>query len=199
MAQAGSHETGHATMLRQELRIAKNGSEQKSRGKSANMGPEGHTTALLWHGAAQELQDKPVTQHEEGGNVYEEHEDEGSDPRVGIQEDIRSHHTTDRPGGTDHRNRRGGVRRDLRRHRSQAAEQVEEDEAQPAHRILYIDPEDPEEPHVADEVEPTAVHEHRGECGIPGKPGSYNATHSLAHRDLKADGKPMKKLPGDQP
>ena len=52
---------------------------------------------------------------------------------------------------------------------AQAAEQIEHHEAHVAHRVLDVVAEHPEEPHVADQVEPAAVHEHRGDQGEPAR------------------------------
>ena len=49
-------------------------------------------------------------------------------------------------------------------------EQVEDYESDMPHRVLDVVPEDPQEPHVSDQVHPTAVHEHRGNDRHPAQP-----------------------------
>ena len=51
----------------------------------------------------------------------------------------------------------------LQRRRRQAAQEVEGDEPQAAHGVLDVVAEDPEEEHVAAQVDDPAVHEHRAE------------------------------------
>src|SRR6185503_651139 len=45
----------------------------------------------------------------------------------------------------------------------EAAEEIKEDEAERAERVLDVVAEDPEKPHVSDQVQPSAVQEHRRE------------------------------------
>ena len=59
--------------------------------------------------------------------------------------------------------RRVRADRDLQRERREPAEQVEDEELDRAHRVLDVVAEDPQEQHVAAEVQQPAVHEHRGE------------------------------------
>ena len=54
-----------------------------------------------------------------------------------------------------------GIHRDLAERRRDAAEQVEHDEAAVADAVLDVVAEDPQVPHVADDVRPAAVQEHR--------------------------------------
>ena len=63
--------------------------------------------------------------------------------------------------------RRSVTERDerLQRRRREPAEEVEDDEAHAAERVLDVVPEDPEEQHVAEQVEPVGVHEHGRERG----------------------------------
>src|SRR4029450_9720056 len=53
----------------------------------------------------------------------------------------------------------------------QPGQHVEEDEQGPAEGVLDVVAEDPEEQHVAGDVEEPSVHEHRGEQGLP--PGRF--------------------------
>ncbi len=76
----------------------------------------------------------------------------------------------------------GGVCRELRESCCKAAENVEDNEAKRAHRVFHVVAEDPQKPHVAKDVEPAAVHEHRrdrrGRIGRPiehARPGFRNA------------------------
>lgn len=47
----------------------------------------------------------------------------------------------------------------------QAAQQVEEQETSVTHRIFDVVPEDPEKPHVADQMDSASVEEHGGHQG----------------------------------
>ena len=85
-----------------------------------------------------------------------------------VQHDVGAHHAADRARGADHRNAGVRLREDLERRGRNSAEKIEGHEAHVAHRVLDVVPEDPQEPHVADQVEPAAVHEHRGDHGVPG-------------------------------
>ncbi len=69
--------------------------------------------------------------------------------------------------GTDEWNRvavAAGHQR-LARQRYEAAEQIEDDELDLAHTVFDVVAEDPEEEHVAGQVQEPAVHEHRRERG----------------------------------
>jgi hypothetical protein len=67
----------------------------------------------------------------------------------------------------------------VRRHRGDAAEQVEKDEASVSDAIFHVVAEDPEEQHVAEKVCPSAMQKHR--C--------KNGDEVEAHRDdtVRAD------------
>ncbi len=69
------------------------------------------------------------------------------------------------PGRADHGDGAPRIHEGLRGRRGQPAEDIEEEVADAAHRIFHVVPEDPEEPHVADEVKPAAVEKHGGERG----------------------------------
>ena len=89
--------------------------------------------------------------------------------RVRQQHEIAAEHGRDGAARADVRDRRLDVAREhqgdegLRRGRRKAAEEVEDEVAEPAERVLDVVAEDPEEEHVAEQVRPAAVHEHRRE------------------------------------
>ena len=56
---------------------------------------------------------------------------------------------------------------DLRHHGHDAAGEVEEEKADGSHGVFNLAAEGPEEDHVADDVHPACVHEHRGQQGKP--------------------------------
>ena len=53
----------------------------------------------------------------------------------------------------------------MNQRRGDAADQIEDEEADVPHRVLDVVAEDPQEQHVAAEVQPAAVQEHRGDQG----------------------------------
>src|SRR3972149_251069 len=65
-----------------------------------------------------------------------------------------------RPARPDGRDRGGRVDQNLPKGGGDAHDQVEDDEPDSAEDVLDVVAEDPEEPHVPDQVEPAAVHEH---------------------------------------
>ncbi len=82
-----------------------------------------------------------------------------------IQQDIGAHYPTDCARRADHRHRRLRIGTYLQRRCRNAAQDVENYEAHRPHRVLDIVAEDPQEPHIADNVEPSTVHEHgRKDC-----------------------------------
>jgi hypothetical protein len=80
----------------------------------------------------------------------------------------------------------------------ETAEQVESQEANVAHRVLDVIPEDPEEPHVSDQMQPAAVKEHGGEGGVPAwRDAEYTARVGREGKG-RAGWKPTQQLSGDQ-
>ncbi len=98
----------------------------------------------------------------------DEHEEEqGDHARPREQEEIGAEHGRDGAARSEVRDLRvdGGAEGErherLERGRSKAAQEVEDEVAQPAERVLDVVAEDPEEEHVPGQVEDVPVHEHR--------------------------------------
>src|SRR5438094_7802328 len=72
----------------------------------------------------------------------------------------------------------------LQRRGGEPGGEVPEQEPDPAERILDVVAEDPEEEHVAEDVEPACVHEHRRERALP--PGQVMAEDVPADLDRTA-------------
>ncbi len=66
------------------------------------------------------------------------------------------------PGCPNHGDQACGVRGNLRACGGQSTQQVEHDKPQRTHDVFDVVAEYPQEPHVAEDVQPAAVHEHRG-------------------------------------
>src|SRR4051794_9078592 len=151
--------------------VPEQGNEEGAAEEATGMGPEGDAALSTGQAAADELQEEPVTQHEirrdhdPGDKNYQDHEDVDPYPRV--EHDVGPHDPADRSGGTHHRYRAHWIRERLSGCGRQSAEEVKGEIADVPHRIFYIVPEDPEEPHVADQVEPATVQEHRGQRREP--------------------------------
>ena len=136
---------------------------------------------------ADHLQQQPVPEHGDGrygdGRYDEAQEYEQVHVDARIKNDVRAHDTADCAGGADHRYGRARVSNDLRAGGAQSAQDVEDCEAYRAHRILDVVTEDPEKPHVAENVHPAAVHEHGRHHGDPVRLAVDPARHRCAGVD----------------
>ena len=103
----------------------------------------------------------------------------------GIEQDVGAHHPADGPRCPDHGHGGIGLGNDLRRGRRQAAEHVEQREAAVPHGIFHVVAEDPQEPHVADEMEPAAVEEHRCQGRVPHRRVAEHADGGRSHREAR--------------
>src|SRR5688572_23315567 len=122
--------------------------------------------------ADQGLHDE-VDAEEEAGREREDEDREDQRQHAALREEdeVGAEYRGDRPAGAEIRDRRidwaaeaEGHRR-LCRHREHASEDVEDDEPRPPERVLDVVPEDPEEEHVPQQVEPVRVQEHGREEG----------------------------------
>ena len=86
--------------------------------------------------AVDELEDEPEAEDDDRRDldelVEEDEEDEGQDPGPGVQDDVRPEGRRDRPGRADERDVRARLDPDLGQGRGDAAEEVEDEERQPA-------------------------------------------------------------------
>ena len=137
------------------------------------MGEEGHASAFGDVGiadgahAVEELDEEPEDQPEPGGNVdrgdEKEDEPERMDARVGELDQVGAHHAGDGAAGADHGDAGIRIGQELGHGGGGPAQQVKQQELGGAQNILDIVAEDPQEPHVAEHVHPTAVEEHGSE------------------------------------
>ena len=99
-----------------------------------------------------ELEQEPDSEHHVRRHLdqgdEEDDEDEGQHPRLWVQQRVAAQHPGHRPAGADRPDRRPGVEQRLRVDGDQPGQQVEEDEAGPAHRVLDVVAENPQEQHV---------------------------------------------------
>src|SRR5689334_7094564 len=91
-----------------------------------------------------------------------------------------------------------GIGQDLCSRRGHAREQIEDQIPAMAHRVLDVVSEDPEEPHVAEDVEPRAVQEHRGEDTQVVRVSGGDALEAPAQGDTDAGGHTAQELSGDE-
>lgn len=119
--------------------------------------------------AAQQLDGKPIEQHEGGRDIDGGDEDNDEDERdyahARIQDEEGAHDAGNGAAGADGGDGTAEVGGELDGGRSNAADQIEDGELGGPHGVLNVRSEDPQEPHVADEVEPAAVQEHGGDEG----------------------------------
>ena len=136
------------------------------------MGHIGHVVARdRGHGAGIELQAKPHPQHDPRRyrkNAKEDHEDEQHiNARPGKQQKVAAHHSGDRPRRAHHRRGLARVDGDLQHSRAETGGEVEQKIADMAHLIFEVIAKDPQEQHVAKNMHPAAVQEHRGDQRAP--------------------------------
>src|SRR5437868_10870431 len=119
------------------------------------------------NGPAQHLAEEPEEEIKDGEHLEEEGNEEDrhehDDLRAGEEDEVGAQHSGDRPRCSHRRDGGLGVREPVGEAREHAREKVEDQEAARSHAILDVVAEDPEHPHVADDVGPAAVKEHAGE------------------------------------
>ena len=121
--------------------------------------------------ADEELADQPERQQHEGGNSRphrdERKEDHRADPGPREPHEVGPHDTGHRPRCPDERHRRVDLGEHVGGGRDHAGDEVEEQERKTPHLVFDVVAEDPEEKHVAEEVKPAGVQEHRDEHRQP--------------------------------
>ena len=108
----------------------------------------------------------------------------GQDAGARIEDDVAAQDARDGARGAERRHQRIGPDRDLQRQRRDPREQVEDDEAHRPHGVLDVVAEDPQEEHVAAEVQQAGVGEHAGEDRRPR--GDAAVRQALVARDGRA-------------
>ena len=102
------------------------------------------------------------------------------------RDDERAHHGRNRAACAEAWNARGRVAEDLGHHGHDAAGKIEDEELEAAHRIFDLAPEGPQVDHVADDVHPASMHEHRGQQRDP----------VMAVQDADRDRRPRRRQSG---
>src|SRR5437868_10250401 len=140
-------------------------------GEAADVRPERDSSHLRSRQAgerpAQHLAEEPEEEIEDSGQLEEEGEEEDrqqhDDLRAWEEDEVGAQHSRDRSRCSHGGHGRLGVGEPVCETGEQAREEVEDQEAARSHAILDVVAEDPEHPHVADDVGPAAVKEHAGE------------------------------------
>ena len=134
--------------------------EQGAGGGAADMGPIGDTVVRADADGLQHdpKADDPIGAHRHRNDAHQ-HLDLGARP----EHQIGRHDAGDRARRADQRNGRiGGAEHEGGRG-ADPAQQVKSKEPQMTERVFDIVAEDPEKPHIAGEMQPIGVHEHRGD------------------------------------
>jgi len=135
------------------------------------MSEKGDPTAVLRASsqrpeAAEELNEKPEKDEKDRRQLAHEKEDEYGDqchhPRSRKESEIAAEHTRDRPRRADHRDGTCRIDDNLPNSASKAAQEIEPGESFNSQRVFDIVSKYIEKPHIADQVNPTAVQKHTG-------------------------------------
>jgi len=115
------------------------------------------------------LNQEPETDEEERVD-FEEQRDEKDrhhhdDPRQGEEAHVASQHSRDCTGGAQCRHDRCWIKKDMRNRGSKAASEIKGEIASVTQPILHRGSEQPERPHVENEMQPAAVEKHHAEEG----------------------------------
>ena len=117
--------------------------------------------------AIEKLKQKPPAekQHRRENKIRSENKrrDNRLDPGMRKEPKISAHHAGDRSARADGRHLRTQVGVNVHQCRRDAARQVKQQKSSPTQSVLDIVAENPERPHVAKQVQPTAVKKHRAE------------------------------------
>ncbi len=142
--------------------------------EAADVGPPGDVGAGgdQGGGALQKLEEEPEGQEEQGGDMEDgedgEEGNEGGDAGQREEHEVAAEHAGDGAAGADGGHGGAGVGVYLDGVGDEAAEEVVEDEARFAEAVFDVVAEDPQVPHVAEEVDPAAVEEEVGDEGQVG-------------------------------
>ena len=135
---------------------------------------------------AEQLNQRPVAEHHPGGKCNRRDVDRQNDQRVhadsGIQQQVRAQDSADRSRCAHHGDDRVGTDERLRGGGHDPAQEIENQELPVPGHIFDVVSKDPEKQHVADQVEPAAVHEHRRDHGPVLRHGVYQTHHTGRQR-----------------
>lgn len=126
--------------------------------------------------SADQLDGEPVKQHKCRRNLdgrdEDDDEDQGDDSDARIDDEESAHHACYGSAGADGGYGAAEVQQRLQRACGHSASEVKKEKARGAERVFQVRAEDPEEPHVADDVHPAGVEEHvadqSGEADVVG-------------------------------
>ena len=129
-----------------------------------------HYTSTQCEDTIEELHHEPQEEDEEGrhsNNIDEkEEEDEKINAGPGKADEIGAKYARNCPTCSHHRHSRVGNQDVLDQCSSKATCQVEEEKSRVTKPILYIVSEDPQVPHVSNDMEPASMEEHMGKKGL---------------------------------
>jgi hypothetical protein len=132
-----------------------------------------------------ELHEEPEADEKDRRDIRdadeEEEEEERADAVAGIGDEEGSHDGGDGTAGAEGGDVGAGRGGDLGEHRDEAAEEIEDGEAEGIHGVLHRGTEGPKEDHVAQDVRPASVQKHGGD----------ESDETVAGADVGGDGGPL--------
>ena len=188
-----------ARLIRRSIVSRSGRATTSSESETEHMGFPGHTRVGSDEG---ELGDEPKQEEEHRGHCHDDEEEPAQDPMRGEEHEVCPHDAGDRTGSSDE----GIGDIPIQQHESErghdACSEVEQQEADAAEGFLDVVAEDPQEPHVAEQMAETGVEEHRHHNGevhvLVGEDGSGRRFGAVARGDLlSAQRVPGRELTGD--
>lgn len=114
----------------------------------------------VWRGSGDpELADKPDRQEHRGRDGQRDDDGPGGNPGPWKQDDIGAHDSRDGSRGADDGDRRAGVHENMGDAGNHAAGQIERQVSAPTKGVLNVVAEDPQGPHISEQMRETAVKE----------------------------------------
>ncbi len=168
--------------------------------KAADVGPICHAASFRRScetcGATEELDDEPKSEDDEGGDLDKLDEDENGNERQHarsrIRHQIRAEHAGNGSAGADAWNCRVVVQHGVEDSGSNAAQQIEYEVREVAEAVFDVVSENPQVPHVSDQMKPPAVQKHgrekrygdHGNRFVCTRPCEYKGRHnSILHQE----------------
>jgi hypothetical protein len=143
--------------------------QQHARNESPDVSPESNTARILAlaHAAAEQLQDKPESQNETCRNIDQSDEptekQQSQHPGARVKQNIGAKYPRNGTAGTYGRNGGRYIGQYMADRSQESREQIEDEVAKVSHRLFDVVAEDPQEPHVPNQVHPAAMEEHARE------------------------------------
>lgn len=135
------------------------------------MGPPGDSAvgcAANGAYAFDELDQEPIAQNDEGRDGQEENDNKGQDTCPRVENNVGAHDAGDGSTGTERGNAGVKIEGDMEKVGADSANKIEKKIGEVAEVVFHIVAKNPEEEHVAADVQPTAVQEHAGQDGEEG-------------------------------